>query len=231
MGRIWTKIATALRGGANESADAVVTPHALRILDQEIREADEHLGVARSSLATLMAKSVLAARDLGRTEAQLATLTQNAEMALAAGREDLALEAAEQIGRLERLRADDARVALQYSSSVEGLRTALQNSKDKLAELKTRVEMVRATEIMHQARGLLSAPECDSTTRLRSAADSLDKIRQRQLEATARLHAQQELMSGDAGLKQRLRAAGVTVDSFDAHSVLERIKAAVSRSA
>jgi hypothetical protein len=34
-------------------------------------------------------------------------------------------------------------------------------------------------------------------------------------------------MAGDAGLKQRLRAAGITVDSFDAQSVLERIKAAV----
>jgi phage shock protein A len=231
MGRIWTKIATALRGGANELADAVATPHALRILDQEIREADEHLGIARSSLATLMAKSVLAAQDLNRTEAQLATLTQSAEMALAAGREDLALDAAEQIARLERLRMDDARVAQQYSSSVDSLRAALQTSKDKLAELKTRLEMVRATEITHQARAMLSAPECDSTTRLRSAADSLDKIRQRQLEAAARLHAQQELMAGDAGLKQRLRAAGITVDPFDAQSVLERIKAAVSRSA
>jgi phage shock protein A len=126
---------------------------------------------------------------------------------------------------------DDARVAQQYSSSVDSLRAALQTSKDKLAELKTRVEMVRATEITHQARAMLSAPEYDSTTRLRSAADSLDKIRQRQLEAAARLHAQQELMAGDAGLKQRLRAAGITVDPFDAQSVLERIKAAVSRSA
>jgi phage shock protein A len=227
MGRIWTKIATALRGGASESADAVVTPHALRILDQEIREADENLGIARSSLATLMAKSVLAARDLDRTEAQLATLTQNAEMALAAGREDLALEAAEQIGRLERLRVDDARVAQQYSNSVEGLRSALQNSKDKLAELRAQVEMVRVTEIMHQARASFSAPGGDSTTRLRSAADCLDEIRQRQREAAARLHAQHELMAGDAGLKQRLRAAGITVDSFDARSVLDRIKAAL----
>jgi phage shock protein A len=227
MGRIWTKIATALRGGANEAADAVATRSALRILDQEIREADENLGIARSSLASLMAKSVLAAQDLDRTEAQLATLTQNAEMALAAGREDLALEAAEQIGRLERLRADDARVAQQYSNSVEGLRTALQNSTDKLTELRTQVEMVRATEIMHEARASFSAPGRDSTTRLRSAADCLDEIRQRQREAAARLHAQQELMAGDASLKQRLRAAGIKVDSFDAHSVLDRIKAAV----
>lgn len=231
MGRIWTKIATALRGGTSDLADAVVTPHALRILDQEIREADEHLGIARSALAALMAKSVLAAQDLTRTETQLAALTQSAEMALAAGREDLALEAAEQIGKLERLRMDDARVAQQYSSSVDGLRAALQNSKDKLTDLKTRVETVRTTEVLHQAEAALCAPGLDSTTRLQSAADCLDEIRQRQREAVARLHAQQELMAGDAGLKQRLRDAGITVDSFDAQSVLERIKAAVSRSA
>lgn len=231
MGRIWTKIATALRGGTSELADAVVNPHALRILDQEIREADERLGVARSNLATLMAKSVLAAQDLTRTEAQLAALTQNAEMALAAGREDLALEAAEQVGKLERLRMDDARIAQQYSSSVDGLRAALQNSKDRLGDLKTRVETVRTTEILHHARAALSAPGDDSTTRLRSAADSLDEIRRRQLEAAARLDAQQELMAGDAGLKQRLRDAGITIESLDAQSVLERIKTAVSRSA
>ena len=44
---IWSKLFTALRGGANEVGEAIVDQQALRILDQEIRDADSALSNAR----------------------------------------------------------------------------------------------------------------------------------------------------------------------------------------
>ena len=38
---VWKKLVTAIKGGANEAAEAVADNQALRILDQEIREAKE----------------------------------------------------------------------------------------------------------------------------------------------------------------------------------------------
>ncbi len=40
---VWKKLITAVRGGANEAAEAVADNQALRILDQEIRDAKEEL--------------------------------------------------------------------------------------------------------------------------------------------------------------------------------------------
>ena len=52
---IWSKLFTALRGGANEVGEAIADQQALRILDQEIRDADSALSNARRELVTIMA--------------------------------------------------------------------------------------------------------------------------------------------------------------------------------
>ena len=40
---VWAKMITALRGGAHEMGEAVVDGQALRILDQELRDAAEEV--------------------------------------------------------------------------------------------------------------------------------------------------------------------------------------------
>lgn len=48
---VWSKLLSALRGGANEVGEAIVDSQALRILDQEIRDADVELRKSREALA------------------------------------------------------------------------------------------------------------------------------------------------------------------------------------
>lgn len=50
---VWSKLLTALRGGANEMGEAMVDSQALRILDQEIRDADLELRGPRKRWPTL----------------------------------------------------------------------------------------------------------------------------------------------------------------------------------
>ena len=47
---IWSKLFTALRGGASEVGESIVDQQALRILDQEIRDADSALANAKREL-------------------------------------------------------------------------------------------------------------------------------------------------------------------------------------
>jgi len=57
---IWSKMVTALRGGVNEAGEAVIDAQALRILDQEIRDASEELNKSKDGLASLIAQQKLA---------------------------------------------------------------------------------------------------------------------------------------------------------------------------
>ena len=61
---IFTKLITLFRGTAHEAGAAVVDANALKILDQEIRDADNALGRARDDLATLVAKRRMIEKEL-----------------------------------------------------------------------------------------------------------------------------------------------------------------------
>ena len=56
---VWAKVITALRGGVNEAGEAIVDTQALRILDQEVRDAAAELNESKSALADILAREKL----------------------------------------------------------------------------------------------------------------------------------------------------------------------------
>ena len=52
---IFTKLITAIRGGATEAGQAVVDTQAIRILEQELRDSKKALGDAKMGLTSIMA--------------------------------------------------------------------------------------------------------------------------------------------------------------------------------
>lgn len=98
---IWSKLLTALRGGANEVGETIVDSQALRILDQEIREAGSELQTSKEALAGLMAKHMLANVNVTDTQSTIHEHEQHVIKALAAGDESLATEVAHRIAALE----------------------------------------------------------------------------------------------------------------------------------
>ena len=58
---IWAKMMTALRGGVNEAGEAIVDTQALRILDQEVRDATEELKYSKKvEQASTVLKRIIA---------------------------------------------------------------------------------------------------------------------------------------------------------------------------
>ena len=224
---VWSKMLTALRGGANEVGEAVVDSQALRILDQEIRDADLELRKSKEALAEIMAKHKLASDKVSKSAASIAEYEQYALKALEAGNETLAREVAEKIANLEIEQAGEREQAEGFAASVAQLRKAVTQAEGNIKRLKQQVDTVKATESVQKAQMAVAQRYGGSQAKLQTAVESLERIKQKQAERAAKMEASAELAATSAphdSLEAKLRAAGIKADNASADSVLARLK-------
>ncbi|MDU9409453.1 PspA/IM30 family protein [Pseudomonas sp. zfem001] len=224
---VWSKMLTALRGGANEVGEAVVDSQALRILDQEIRDADVELRKSKEALAEIMAKQKLASDKVSKSAASIAEYEQYALKALDAGNETLAKEVAEKIANLEIEQASEREQAEGFAASVAQLRKAVTQAEGNIKRLKQQVDTVKATESVQKAQMAVAQRYGGSQAKLQTAVESLERIKQKQAERAAKMEASAELAATSApddSLEAKLRAAGIKADNASADSVLARLK-------
>ena len=224
---VWSKLLTALRGGANEMGEAMVDSQALRILDQEIRDADLELRKSKEALAEIMAKQKLADDRAEKSAAKVTEYEQYALKALEAGNEALAQEVAVKIANLEVELAGEREQADGYAASVAQLRKAVTQAEANIKRLKQQVDTVKATESVQKAQMAVAQRYGGSQAKLHTAVESLERIKQQQAERAAKMEAAAELAeaaSVDDSLEAKLRAAGIKADNASAESVLARLK-------
>jgi phage shock protein A len=153
---IWAKMMTALRGGVNEAGEAVVDSQALRILDQEVRDAYEELKQSKDSLAEIMARQKLAEEKCAALQKQIEEHEGYAIKALEKGDEPLAHEVAEKIADLESQLDQEKEAGDGYAASVNKLRTAIKKTERNLKRLKQQVDTVKATENVQRAQAAVA---------------------------------------------------------------------------
>lgn len=222
---VWMKLVTAVRGGANEAAEAVADNQALRILDQEIRDAETALRKARGDLAGLMADGKRMEKRVADLEDKANRDMASARSAMSAGREDLAQQLAQRIsttrGELERDQGDLARVKAQQSSMMQ----TVQQTEQRITAMKREVESVKATESLQRAQSAIATSQSGVNSRLGSAMDSLERIKQKQEKTAARLEAGEELAALESGsdLDRQLREAGIGGQVSSTDSIMAEI--------
>ena len=223
---IWSKVMTALRGGVNEAGEAIADTQALRILDQEIRDAEEELNNCRDSLAEMMARQKVAEQKWTTLDAKITEFEDYAIQALEKSDESLALELAEKIADLEKQRNTEQSACDEYTNNVNSLRHAVKKADAEIKHLKHQVDAVRATENVQRAQAAVAQRHSDSNSRLSTAMDSLERIKEKQGLKSAQLNAAQELAEevSDDSLNNRLEAAGITSDNLNGDTVLARLK-------
>lgn len=227
---IWMKLVTAVRGGANEAAEAIADNQAMRILDQEIRDAENALRKARGDLAGLMANGK-------RMEKRVAELTDKSERDMAsaraavqAGRQDLAEGLASRVAtiraELERDTADLQRLRAQQQSMTQTIR----QTESRIATMKREVESVRATESLQKAQSAIAATQSGVNSRLGSAMGSLERIKERQEKTAAQLEAGEELAAIESGseLDRQLAEAGIGGSVTSTNSIMAEIMGGVA---
>jgi phage shock protein A len=223
---IWSKVITALRGGVNEAGEAIVDSQALRILDQEMRDAGEELKRSKDSLAEIMARQKLAEEKCKQLQKSIEEHEGYAIKALEKGDEKLAHEVAQHIADFENGLASERESAQSFAQSVEQLRVAIAQAENNLKRLKQQVDTVKATENVQKAQAAVAERHSGSDSKMRTAMESLERIKERQALKDAQIKAAGEMAqtTGNDSLKSKLEAAGITTNGPSADDILTRIK-------
>jgi len=224
---IWAKVATAVRGGVSEAGEAIVDNQALRILDQEIRDADNELGKSKEALTGIIAKRKLADKKVKGLKASLTEYEGYAMQALDKGDEELANEVAGKIAGLETELMGEEGLAKSFADSEAQLRRAVSQTEANLKRLKQQVDTVKATETVQKAQAAVAARHSGAGSSMRSALDSLDRLKNKQAERAAKFEAASELAESteEVSLDAKLKAAGIVGGGASGGDVLARLKA------
>lgn len=223
----WSKIFTAIRGGVNEAAESVADSQAMRILDQEIRDAEKSLRQARSDLAGIMASNKSVARRLEENRAKEAKDADSARSAVTAGRMDLAQGLAQRISTIRaEIQRDQEELDRLIPRQQQMLRT-IQDTEARITQMKREVENVKANESLLRAQSAIAHSQSGINTRLGSAVESLDRIKKRQEMTAGRIEAGAELAALEDGsdLDRQLREAGIGGNTQSADDILKQLMA------
>lgn len=223
----WKKFSAAVRGAGSEAGEAFVDANAMRILDQEIRDAKADLGKAKDGLASVMAKAKLSEKRVEDLAARISEYEGHAIKAMEAGNDALATEVAEKIAELEGQKAQEDSLLAEFRQSEATLKATIRKTERQLKGMESQVESVKATEAVQRAQSAVAARHSGVDSSMRTATDSLARIKERQNERRAKFEAAEELASeeGDSGLDAKLRAAGITDSAAGASDVLARLRA------
>lgn len=224
---IWAKVATAVRGGVSEAGEAIVDHQALRILDQEIRDADNGLIKSKDALTGIIAKRKLADKKVGSLKTSLTEYEGYAMQALEKGDEALAIEISEKIAGFETELMAEEGLTKSFADSEAQLRKAVAQTEANLKRLKQQVDTVKATEKVQKAQAAVAARHSGASSSMRSAVDSLERMKTKQAERAARFEAASELAESteEVSLEAKMKSAGIIHGGASGGDVLARLRA------
>ncbi len=224
---IWAKVATAVRGGVSEAGEAIVDNQVLRILDQEIRDADNDIGKSKDALTGIIAKRKLADKKVESLKSSLTEYEGYAMQALDKGDDALATEIAGKIAGFETELLAEEGLAKSFADSESQLRNEVGQTEANLKRLKQQVDTVKATEKVQKAQAAVAARHSGAGSSMRSAVDSLERLKSKQAERAAKFEAARELAGSmeEVSLQDKLKAAGIVGGGASGGDVLARLKA------
>ena len=95
-----------------------------------------------------------------------------------------------------------------------------------IKRLKQQVDTVKATENVQRAQAAVAARHSGSSSKLHTAMESLERIKEKQALRDAQMTAASELAeeSQDVSLQTKLEQAGIAIKGSSTDDILQRIK-------
>jgi phage shock protein A len=206
------KLWNALRGATNEGIEAIADSQSIRILDQELRDAKKELQVCDENLTKIMAKRKLAESKVKSLTDDVETYTNHAIAASEKGDEALAVECAERVSELETNLETEQSILAGFKGSEQTLKSNIAKAKANVRRMEQQIDQVKATESVQKAQVAVSSRHMGATTKVKTALDSLERIKAKQAQRSAELEAADELANDESGdsLDAKLKQAGIT---------------------
>lgn len=213
--------------GASARAEEQLTDHfAIDLIEQKIRESEAALSMAKSTLAALIIRQRNEQQTLNRLNAQIADLEQRAREALAAGRDDLAADAAMAIANLENERTVRQSTLAQLADRVARTQAAVEKANRRILDLRQGMISARAADAERKAQKSLNR-SIGNTNSIREAEDLIARVvNGPDLFAEAEVLDEIDAGLNQTGIQDRLGQAGFGAKTkVDASDVLARLKA------
>lgn len=202
--RLWS----AVKGHTNKALEDAADSQALTILDQQIREAKQEIQKCGQSLHSIAAKRKMSENKVAAFSVDIEKYT-NAAIEHAETNRELALECAERVSELEQLKSSEQTILDSYLKNESTLKSNLASAKNNLRMLEQQVDQVKATEAVQRAQVAASTHYDGGNSKVKTALDSLERIKQKQAEKSAAIDAAAELAEIETGndLDAKLRNA------------------------
>lgn len=223
---IFKKLLTAVRGGATEVGETIVDSQAIRILEQELRDSKKALNDAKTGLTSIMAEKMGVDRKVKELTAKISEHETYAMQAMDKGDESLALDVANKIAEFEHELTIQQGILDGYETKVSSLKKMIRQSERNIQAMDREVSVVKTTAKVQKANDLASAKFSGSNSSMRSATDSLERIKERQQKREDQASAAMDLESETNGddLQERLKSAGIVDSASSGSSILDRLK-------
>ena len=214
-----------LFAGANTRAEGRLRDvYAIELIDQKIRETETQVHTAKATLASLIQRRRSEQKLLDVLQTRITSLTQRAQDAIAAGRDELAQEAANAIAEMENENSVRQDTIERLDTQATRLRSSVERGHRKVIDLKQGALQARAKRREQSIQSQLH-----STAQGQSSADEAHDLINRVINEDDPLEQAQILADINAGLdhkelEDRLADAGFgPATKVTARDVLDRL--------
>ena len=226
------KIVTLFRAYEHEAGQTVIDAHALRILEQELREAAAGVAQATRELTGLMAREIADQRAHTSADQRAREYEAYALKALETG-EDAIAQCAEVVASAETERQRYASNLEATRRHIASLRSGIATADARIGEIRRELLAARSRAALQRATGALAASAQGVSSALAAAEETLARITELQTDAADRETAAAILADEKSGasLRTRLSETGIAgPEPHTADAVLARLKARMAGS-
>lgn len=223
---VLSKLVTLMRSSVRELGDSVIDANATQIYEQEILDARNSIKQAKQDLTLVMAKEMQTAREIERLKSEIVRYENLAVDALNKEKDDLAEEVAQKIAEMDAELESQVSSLTDYSIKVAKLKELIKTGENRIREHERELAMAKTTESVYRATQSISQSIGAGGSKLVTAKESLDRIKQRHQELGDRMMAAEQLESefGAKALENKLAAAGIGGNAERAQQVMARIR-------
>jgi phage shock protein A len=208
---IFRDILTAIKGGASEVGEAIVDSQALRILEQEIRDAENGIAKAKEQLRNLKSREIRLGRNLAALKSDETGYTEKAKACKEKGDLDLARECAEKV--LE-LRGNIAEEQAEYDSlatSVAKIYKVIESRQKTIDKNKNELEKAKTINELNKVKSAVASAMPTNDSSAKRVNRALERVKSQQVEFDDNQDADQWLSDLEAGSDLDAKLANVGI--------------------